>query len=84
MTRERRPGQLASLVPGGGPGKGVGSFSHPAPPALRFSRTLIPARGEICLTCLCPIVAVGERITYATMTTHAHLGCAAAALKLLA
>jgi hypothetical protein len=39
--------------------------------------------GEICLVCLFPIMGVGRRITWATLTTHSHVACEAAALRLL-
>ena len=39
--------------------------------------------GEVCLACLHPIMGIGRRITWATLTTHTHLGCKAAALRLL-
>ena len=39
--------------------------------------------GEICLSCLHPVLGLGVRITQATLTTHAHPACEAAALRLL-
>ena len=39
--------------------------------------------GEICLVCLHPIFGLGLTLTQATLTTHAHVDCEAAARRLL-
>lgn len=52
-------------------------------PGLDLTRVRIAGRGEICLACSRPIKGLGERITYATMTTHAHWNCLKRAIRLL-
>jgi len=85
MTRGGSPGSPTRHAAGVGPG-GPGDFSARsfAPPARAFSRLRVRLTGQICITCLRPIHGPGLRLTRATLTTHAHLGCVAAAVKLLA
>ena len=64
-----------------------GMTPTPAAPArhlgLGLQRVRIIGHGEICLECGRPIWGVCERVTCATLTTHAHAGCLGMALRRL-
>lgn len=84
-TRRKGRDILRSDRPAGGPGNALGAFSpRSGSPSPGFFVADISGRGQICLACSRRILGDGVRITYATMTTHAHHGCQRPALKLLA
>lgn len=85
MTRGASPGRSTAGPAGTGPGIGQGSFSLAVgSPVLRLARHGFRGHGEICLACDRPIYFAGVRLTWSTLTTHAHRGCAGVVVRALA